>query len=261
MTTPPTRTRRIARNVAVGAVAVSAGIALPAMALDSGDDTPDVGAEVSLPEAAPSTTTTTIDPAEIARMEQEQVDAWWATVAAMTPEEQFALAYQISSPEQQSDFDAWIASLHGALGYVDEVSRFLEGQEQARQAEAARQEAARQEGARQEAARQQAARQQAARQPAAPQRSAAAPSVSGGGVWDTLAQCEAGGNWAYPTVSGGFSGGLMFHYKTWNGFGGQAYAPAAHQATRDQQIAVAQKVLASQGWNAWPGCSRKLGLR
>ena len=80
-----------------------------------------------------------------------------------------------------------------------------------------------------------------------------------GSRWDQLAQCESGGNWAYPTVSGGFSGGIMFHEGTWNANGGQDYAPYAYMATREQQIEIAQKVLASSGWGAWPGCSRKFG--
>lgn len=80
-----------------------------------------------------------------------------------------------------------------------------------------------------------------------------------GSRWDQLAQCESGGNWAYPTVAGGFSGGLMFHEGTWNANGGQEYAPYAYMATREQQIEIAEKVLAGSGWRAWPGCSRKFG--
>ena len=90
---------------------------------------------------------------------------------------------------------------------------------------------------------------------------AAAPSTSGGSVWDALAQCESGGNWAYPPVSGGFSGGIMFYIGTWHAYGGDAYAPAPYLASREGQIAVAEKVLAAGGWGQWPGCSRKLGLR
>lgn len=85
--------------------------------------------------------------------------------------------------------------------------------------------------------------------------------AQGTSVWDDLAYCEAGGNWAYPTVAGGFSGGLMFHTVTWNANGGQQYAPYAYMATREQQIEIAEKVLAISGWGAWPGCTRKLGLR
>lgn len=83
--------------------------------------------------------------------------------------------------------------------------------------------------------------------------------VSGGGVWDRLAQCESGGNWS--SNVGTFDGGLQFHPGTWRAYGGTQYAPSANQATRDQQIAIAERVLAGQGWRAWPACSRKLGLR
>lgn len=76
-------------------------------------------------------------------------------------------------------------------------------------------------------------------------------------IWDKIAQCESGGNWAINTGNG-FSGGLQFTASTWRSFGGTG---RAHQASRAQQIAVAERVLASQGWKAWPACSRKLGLR
>ncbi|PPK97959.1 LysM domain-containing protein [Kineococcus xinjiangensis] len=78
--------------------------------------------------------------------------------------------------------------------------------------------------------------------------------------WDRLAQCESGGRWNINTGNG-YSGGLQFHPRTWSGFGGGQFAPRAHQATREQQIVVAERVLARQGWRAWPACSRKLGLR
>ncbi|MEV0295855.1 transglycosylase family protein [Nocardia sp. NPDC050710] len=77
--------------------------------------------------------------------------------------------------------------------------------------------------------------------------------------WDRLAQCEAGGNWGINTGNG-FQGGLQFSPSTWNSHGGKEYAATANQASREQQIAVAEKVLASQGWGAWPSCSASLGL-
>lgn len=77
--------------------------------------------------------------------------------------------------------------------------------------------------------------------------------------WDRLAQCESGGNWAINTGNG-YHGGLQFSPSTWNAYGGQQYAAFASQASREQQIAVAEKVLAGQGWGAWPSCSAKLGL-
>ncbi len=79
-------------------------------------------------------------------------------------------------------------------------------------------------------------------------------------VWDRLAQCESSGNWSINTGNG-YSGGLQFAPATWRGFGGAEFAPAAHQASRTEQIVVAERVLAAQGWNAWPACSRRLGIR
>ena len=90
------------------------------------------------------------------------------------------------------------------------------------------------------------------------------PSVAGSDKWDLLAQCEAGGNWATNTGNG-FGGGLQFMhgsgYSTWLSFGGGEFAGHPWEATREQQIVVAERVLASSGWGAWPGCSSKLGMR
>lgn len=82
-----------------------------------------------------------------------------------------------------------------------------------------------------------------------------------GSMWDRLAQCESGGNWAYPPVSGGFSGGLMFHIGTWRSMGGEEFAPDAYLATREQQIEIAERTKAAAGGSMrpWPGCSRKFG--
>lgn len=77
-----------------------------------------------------------------------------------------------------------------------------------------------------------------------------------GATWDALAQCESGGNWAINTGNGYF-GGLQFTQGTWAANGGVG-SPA--NASRETQIAVAEHVLASQGWGAWPACSAKLGL-
>lgn len=98
-------------------------------------------------------------------------------------------------------------------------------------------------------------------QPAAqPQRAAQPRGNVNGSVWDRVAQCESGGNWSINTGNP-YSGGLQFLPSTWQAFGGNEFAPAAHQATRAQQIVVAERVLAGQGWGAWPACSAKLGLR
>lgn len=77
--------------------------------------------------------------------------------------------------------------------------------------------------------------------------------------WDRLASCEAGGNWGINTGNG-FQGGLQFSPSTWKSHGGGEFAASAHNASREEQIVVAERVLASQGWGAWPSCSAKLGL-
>ncbi|GAA1159288.1 nucleoid-associated protein YgaU [Kitasatospora gansuensis] len=86
--------------------------------------------------------------------------------------------------------------------------------------------------------------------------SASAASVS---TWDKVAQCESTGDWSIANGNG-FYGGLQFTSSTWAAFGGTSYAPQANQASKAQQIAVAEKVLASQGPGAWPVCSVKAGL-
>ena len=77
-----------------------------------------------------------------------------------------------------------------------------------------------------------------------------------GATWDALAQCESGGNWSINTGNG-FYGGLQFTQQSWNGVG-MSGSPAT--ATRAQQIEAGERLLAIQGWGAWPACSSKLGL-
>lgn len=79
-------------------------------------------------------------------------------------------------------------------------------------------------------------------------------------TWDRLAQCESSGRWNYNGASG-YDGGLQFLPRTWTAFGGGDFAQYAYQASRAEQIVVAERVLAVQGWNAWPACSKKLGIR
>ncbi|MDT9696167.1 transglycosylase family protein [Streptomyces sp. P17] len=78
--------------------------------------------------------------------------------------------------------------------------------------------------------------------------------------WGCIAKCESSGRWHINTGNG-FYGGLQFWQPTWKEFGGLKYAPRADLATREQQIAVAQEVLARQGWGAWPVCSKRYGLK
>ncbi len=78
-------------------------------------------------------------------------------------------------------------------------------------------------------------------------------------VWDLLAQCESGGNWAINTGNG-YYGGLQFSYSTWLGNGGGDFAEYAHLATREQQILIAENLHARRGFQPWPACRVKLGL-
>ena len=86
------------------------------------------------------------------------------------------------------------------------------------------------------------------------------PSEPAYGLWDEVAMCESTLNWSANTGNG-YYGGLQFDRGTWLRHGGGAYASTANRATRVQQIVVAQRTLAAQGWGAWPVCSRRLGLR
>ena len=80
---------------------------------------------------------------------------------------------------------------------------------------------------------------------------------SGGTVWDSLAQCESGGNWAINTGNG-YYGGLQFNLGTWQSYGGTGLPS---ENSRETQIAVATKLRdASGGYGAWPACSSSLGL-
>ncbi|QTD98985.1 transglycosylase family protein [Streptomyces cyanogenus] len=92
---------------------------------------------------------------------------------------------------------------------------------------------------------------------AAPLMAAGNASAATSAEWDKVAQCESGGNWSINTGNG-YYGGLQFSASTWAAYGGTAYAPQANQASKAQQIAVAEKVLAAQGKGAWPVCGTGL---
>ncbi len=81
---------------------------------------------------------------------------------------------------------------------------------------------------------------------------AAAPAMMNEAMWDKIAQCESGGNWSINTGNG-YYGGLQFDIRTWVGSGGGAYAPNASQATKAQQIDIANRVYAQRGLSPW-GC-------
>ncbi|WP_283251148.1 transglycosylase family protein [Rhabdothermincola salaria] len=239
--------RRPRRLAAVGAVALTAAVALPAFALERTDDTVDAAATAPADTVVADLVTDTVvaqrDVAvdvyvyvaaeAAAAAEAAELEASLTAIAAMTPEQQFDLS--------------WYA--------MDDLQRYVTGTYLA-EAEAAEQRAAAEAARRAEEARQaEQARQQAARQS-----SAGAPSVSGGSVWDTIAQCESSGNWSMNSGNG-FYGGLQFTQQSWQYVGGTQYAAMPHQASRAQQIAAAERLLARQGWGAWPACSARAGLR
>lgn len=91
---------------------------------------------------------------------------------------------------------------------------------------------------------------------AASQVASTAPAVADGSVWDQLAACESGGNWAINTGNG-FYGGLQFTLGSWQAVGGSGYP---NQASREEQIMRGQMLQARSGWGNWPACSAKLGL-
>ncbi|MFC8505851.1 transglycosylase family protein [Streptomyces sp. NPDC057411] len=88
---------------------------------------------------------------------------------------------------------------------------------------------------------------------AAPLMTAGTASAATSSEWDAVAACESGGNWSINTGNG-YYGGLQFSASTWAAYGGTAYASTADQASKSQQIAIAEKVLAGQGKGAWPSC-------
>ncbi|MGW6689392.1 transglycosylase family protein [Streptomyces sp. NPDC054961] len=88
---------------------------------------------------------------------------------------------------------------------------------------------------------------------AAPLMAAGTASAATTSEWDRVASCEAGGNWAINTGNG-YYGGLQFSSSTWAAYGGKAYAAQANQASKSQQIVIAEKVLKGQGKGAWPSC-------
>ncbi|MFJ8589675.1 transglycosylase family protein [Streptomyces sp. NPDC093595] len=78
-------------------------------------------------------------------------------------------------------------------------------------------------------------------------------------VWDRVAQCESNSEWGINTGNG-YYGGLQFAATTWQEFGGNQYASTADKASKEQQIEIAERVLAKQGPGAWPVCGVKAGL-
>jgi hypothetical protein len=94
---------------------------------------------------------------------------------------------------------------------------------------------------------------------AIPLMGASGASAAEGTTWDRVAGCESGGSWSADTGNG-YYGGLQLTQEDWEGYGGLDYAPSADQASRSQQIAVAEKILADRGPGAWPTCGLLSGL-
>jgi hypothetical protein len=222
---PPDR-RRAARRAAAtgiaGLVGLSAAVAIPALADDGSEASTQVVSDVPV-------TSTTLSPAEQAARafaqatpEQQRFIVWMSL-----PEETRNFITLATATEEQRNFYVFLSASES------DRAAFIQGLTPPPP-------------------------------PPAPARRvvevAATTSSAGDSVWDSLAQCEAGGNWATNTGNG-YSGGLQFAHSTWRSFGGGEFAPMAYQASREQQIVVAERVRASQGWGAWPACTRKLGLR
>ena len=83
------------------------------------------------------------------------------------------------------------------------------------------------------------------------------PEIGDTSKWDAIAQCESGGDWSINTGNG-YYGGIQFDKQTWNAFGGDQFAPRPDLASKQEQIAVAEKVRDSRGgYGAWPVCGKK----
>ncbi|WP_431992838.1 transglycosylase family protein [Streptomyces albogriseolus] len=88
---------------------------------------------------------------------------------------------------------------------------------------------------------------------------AGAASAADGETWDRVAECESGGSWSQNTGNG-YYGGLQLTQDDWEGYGGLEFAPSADQASRNQQITVAERILADQGVGKWRACGLLTGL-
>lgn len=78
-------------------------------------------------------------------------------------------------------------------------------------------------------------------------------------TWNRLAECESGGRWHIDTGNG-YYGGLQISKSTWDGFGGGRFAAFPDNASREQQITIAERIQDGQGWGAWPSCSQQIGV-
>jgi hypothetical protein len=230
------RLRKLGLGAVAGAAAVTAAVAIPLVANADGETG-------STPGLAPSATDLAVAQRELTPAEQF-ADAW----DDATPEQRAAFELYTASPEEQAAFNLYVMTPEQRAAFTlyvmspEEKTAFFSYIAPPPPPPAPKPKVT-----------------QASSSSTAS--SSPAPAVSGGSTWDSLAQCEAGGNWSINTGNG-YSGGLQFAPGTWQAFGGGAYAPTAGQASREQQIAVAEKVRAANGgsYSAWPGCRSKLGL-
>ena len=88
---------------------------------------------------------------------------------------------------------------------------------------------------------------------------AGAASAADGETWDRVAECESGGSWSQNTGNG-YYGGLQLTQDDWENYGGLEFAPSADAASRNQQITVAERILADQGVGKWRACGLLTGL-
>ncbi|KQT94147.1 hypothetical protein ASG49_04345 [Marmoricola sp. Leaf446] len=79
-------------------------------------------------------------------------------------------------------------------------------------------------------------------------------------TWNRMAHCESTSRW-HVNTGNGYYGGLQISPRTWRAFGGARLASLPHRATKTEQIRVAERIKRSQGWGAWPHCSRAIGVR
>ncbi|WP_405872043.1 transglycosylase family protein [Streptomyces sp. NBC_00005] len=94
---------------------------------------------------------------------------------------------------------------------------------------------------------------------AIPLLAASGASAADGTTWDKVAKCETDGAWS-ENSGNGFYGGLQLTQEHWDRYGGLDYAPSADLASRNQQIAVAEKLLDDQGVGAFHTCGLTSGL-
>ena len=145
----------------------------------------------------------------------------------------------------QEEVESSLAAQRDEVADIEAAIEAAERREAAEAAEAAAAAAAAEEAA-EEA-------EEVTAAPAPPVAPPAPPPPTGGYTadWDAIAMCESGGNWH---INSTYDGGLQFHPDTWLAYGGGRYARYAYQASREEQIAIAEKVLAGQGPGAWPNC-------